>query len=528
MRLFSNAGTNPRSPRKVQSLMMATDGLISGDRTLARDQLTDHVTRAASALCSVGVAQGDVVALLLRNDFSFFEATGGAALLGASTVPLNWHMSAEEIEYILRDCGAKVLVGHTDLLTPELVSHCRNIELIKAPTPAEVAQAFQISGTDAQLSLSTREWGSWIASQVPWTESPRQVVGPMFYTSGTTGRPKGVKRNPVSTEVSERAEQRSRIAFGLDGSPVRSVLTGPLYHSAPNAYAMRVLMDGGLLVMQPRFDAEELLALIEKHAITHLHMVPTMFVRLLALPIAARQRHDLSSLKFVSHGAAPCPPDIKHDMIDWWGSVIFEYYAMTETGIIACCDSDEWIGHKGSVGKPVMGIQLVILDETGEECQALKIGEICVKSEVTDQVSYHEAPGKTAAMRRGGFIATGDLGYLDEDGFLFITDRKTDLVISGGVNIYPAQLENVLTPLAGINDCAFLGIPDREFGERLVAVIDCVDDLKDTEIMDHLRSKVGRDKLPSRLFRLHQLPREDSGKIKKRQLRDLIINGKLG
>ena len=503
------------------------DGIISGERHLAGGALRQRALRAASALHDIGVWQGDIVALLLRNDFACFEATLGAMQLGASTVPLNWHLTADEIGYILDDCGAKVLIGHADLLSEGVLAVASEIEVVAVPTPDEIADAYGIEDADREARLPIPCWDRWIEGYPAWSDAPRQVTGPMFYTSGTTGRPKGVKRKPVSPEVGQRAEARSRFAWGLDQPEVRSVMTGPLYHSAPNAYAGMVLSAGGLLILQPRFDAAELLRIIEQQRITHLHMVPTMFVRLLALPEAERLAHDLSSLRHVAHGAAPCPEEVKRRMIDWWGEIIHEYYALTETGIICTSDSATWLARPGCVGRPVPGIDLRILDENGVDMAAGEAGEICVRSEVTSKVAYHRDEDKTEAMRRGDYVATGDIGYMDGDGVVFISDRLSDMVISGGVNLYPAEVEKALLADDRFEDCAAFGVPDDEFGERLVMVVQGGSALSAEEIGEVLRPRLAGYKLPRDYYRADEMPREDSGKIKKRLLRERVINGGL-
>ena len=502
-------------------------GIISGERYLNQDALAHNAAKAATALHSVGVWQGDVVALLLRNDFVFFEATRGATLLGATTVPMNWHMSVDEIAYVLDDCDAKVLIAHSDLLTESVLALCSGREVIAVETPPEIATAFGITSQSCVAPRVVPEWYHWISAFDPWSEEPRALSNPMFYTSGTTGMPKGVLRKPVAPEVAARAMARSAAAWGLHGGAVRSIITGPLYHSAPNAYGMGVVRAGGLLVVQSRFDALALLTLIQRYRITHLHMVPTMFVRLLKLPEQEREAFDLSSLRHVAHGAAPCPQDVKQQMIDWWGPVIFEYYAMTETGIVAQCNSADWLEHPGTVGHAAEGIDIRIVDEQGDSCSAGVSGQICVSSETTPYVAYHRAAEKTEALRLGNYIATGDVGHLDSDGFLYISDRISDMVISGGVNIYPAEVEKVLVSLQAVKDCAVFGVPDKEFGECLVSVIEADRPLTAETVNEYLRPKVSGYKIPREYVFIAELPREDSGKIKKRLLRDAFIAGEL-
>ena len=510
-------------------------GILSAERHLSLDDLASSSRRVAAGLASLGVQQGARVALLLRNDFAFFQVTQGAALLGASTVPLNWHLTPDELAYILADSGARALIVHADMFPPAMqaIVTQAGVAAIVVRTPYEVRQAYP--GTaGAKQPDGFAEWESWLQAFEPRGSPAVPIVGPMFYTSGTTGLPKGVQRTGnVPPDVAMAAQRRTTVAFGLapvEGQePPRAVMTGPLYHSAPNAYGMNVVRSGGLLVLQPKFDAAELLALIETHRITHLHMVPTMFVRLLALPADVRARHDLSSLRSVVHGAAPCPPEVKRQMIDWWGPVIGEYYAMTETGIITMSDSLQWLAHPGTVGRPALGVQIRIDDDNGRPLPAGQAGEICIRSETTDYVSYHRSEEKTATLRREGYLCTGDVGTLTDDGFLFISDRKSDMVISGGVNIYPAEIEAVLLNLPGVKDAAVFGLPDAEMGERVVAVVECSDAaLTQADVIAGLRAKLAGYKLPRDVRFDLALPREDSGKVKKRLLRDQWLSSGAG
>ena len=500
-------------------------GVISAERAVSTDELRLRAGQAATALHDLGVWQGDRVALLLRNDIAFFEATMGASILGAATVPLNWHMTADEIDYVLDDCEAKVVVVHADLLTEAILSICTGIEVVVVDTPQEVSSRYDSQKT-TQLAETLPRWDEWVGSFAPWDREIRQVTGPMFYTSGTTGKPKGVKRLPIGPEAIKAVQARAAIAFGISDGGVRSVMTGPLYHSAPNAYGMQAVGEGGLLVLQSRFDPLDLLSLIEEYKITNLHMVPTMFVRLLALSDEEKAQFDLSSLRHVVHGAAPCPADVKRAMIEWWGPVIHEYYAMTESGFIAISDSHEWLKHPGSVGKAAPGVTIETRRDDGTHCDAGEPGEIFVFSEVTGHVAYHKADKKTDELRHGDFIATGDIGYLNEDGFLFISDRKTDMVISGGVNIYPAEVEQALIGMPGVSDCAVFGVPHPEFGEQLVAAIKPGSGqvIGDEQVRSYLKDRLASYKVPRIVKICDDFPREDSGKVKKHKLRESLFN----
>lgn len=499
-------------------------GILAGERFLSDTELSRNAGRAASALHDAGVWQGDTVAILLRNDLPYFEVTRGAGLLGATIVALNWHMTAAEISYILEDCDAKVMVAHCDLLTESVLAVCAGLEVIAVKPPTDIVAAHDLQSEQCRVPGAIPEWSAWLAGYAEWQQPALAPINPMFYTSGTSGLPKGVRRKPVAPEVAQRAAARSARAWGLDQTAVISVMTGPLYHSAPNAYGMSVVRNGGLLVLQPRFDAQELLALIETHRVSHLHMVPTMFNRLLNLDEGTRSKADVSSLKFVTHGAAPCPRDIKQAMIEWWGEVIYEYYAMTETGIIATCDSRQWLAHPGTVGTAVDGVELRIRKEGGLPAETGETGQICVRSETTPFVSYHRAEEKTASLREGDFILTGDVGHIDADGFLYISDRLSDMVISGGVNIYPAEVEKVLLGMPGVTDCAVFGVPDPEFGERLVAVIATEAAPDNASVQRYLAKSLSNYKIPREYHFDLPLPREDSGKIKKRLLRDMLLS----
>ena len=496
------------------------NGLISGKRYLSLTELKANSERVASGFHALGISSGDKVALLLRNDFAFFEASLGASIVGVCPVPINWHMSVLEIRHILRDSEAKLLVVHADLLSEELSDMGENIEIIVVDTPDEVVTAYNLRAESCVGPKQMLKWSYWINSFDRWDLAPLKVTKPVFYTSGTTGLPKGVVRelDSITKKAMMEAQSRSVHAWGLDANEPRSIMTGPLYHSAPNAYAMGVIKKEGLLVLQTRFCAEELLFMIDRFQITHLHMVPTMFSRLLKLPMEERLKFDLSSLQHVAHGAAPCSNEIKNQMIEWFGKKIFEYYAMTETGIIACCDSEEWLGHKGTVGRAADGVDIRIVDRSGKKCGSNMPGQICISSGVSSHVFYNNAEEKTRELRPDDYIATGDVGYIDEDGYLFISDRLSDMIISGGVNIYPAEIEKALIELPMVNDCAVFGVPDSDLGEKVIAVIDGEGKILEKDVKSFLRKRVSQEKIPKEIIFDSTLPREDSGKIKKRLL----------
>ena len=497
--------------------------VISGDREVARERITERAKRAASGFAALGVTQGDAIALVLRNDVPFFEASYAAQLLGAYCVPVNWHGSAAEIGYVLRDCAARAVVAHADLLPRVRPALPPRGSLYVVPTPPEIARAYGIPAEAGEPSSGAIRWEDWLGECSTLDSPGAGATTSMFYTSGTTGSPKGVRRLNLGPGIAPLAARVAREALGLDPArPIRTVMTGPLYHGAPNFYGLFAVREGALAVLQPRFGAEELLRLIEHHRITHLHMVPTMFVRLLRLPEAIRRRYDLSSLEAVVHGAAPCPIHIKEAMIDWWGPVVGEYYGGTETGFVTFHTAAEAARKPGTVGRPLTGVTLRIHDDAGRELPPGEIGEIYCSLDGAADFTYHGLPDKRREIERDGLVTLGDVGYLDEDGYLFLCDRKRDMVISGGVNIYPAEIEAALLALPGVRDCAVFGIPDDEFGESLCCCIEAEIGmaLGEPEVRAFLGERLAGFKVPQTIRFERELPREDSGKIIKRRLRD--------
>ena len=365
------------------------------------------------------------------------------------------------------------------------------------------------------------DWSRWLANFAPAPPRALPSPGAMIYTSGTTGRPKGVRRLPVDEAQLQQLYAPIMMAFGIRPG-MRTIIPAPLYHSAPNTYAALAVRAGAeLIVLMPRFEPEELLALIERHRITHIQTVPTMFVRLLKLPEDVRSRYDVSSLQFVVHAAAPCPAEIKAGMIEWWGPVINEYYGSTELGTVTFCTAQEWLSHRGTVGRALPGVELRVLDEHGQDAQPGQPGDVYARIVAGSDFTYHGDDTKRRAAEKHGLISVGDIGIMDADGFLTLCDRRHDMVISGGVNIYPAEIEAALVAMPEIADCAVFGIPDDEMGEVLCACIQPAFDAPEDEaaIRVHLRAHIAGYKVPRTIVFMAELPREDSGKIFKRRLR---------
>lgn len=503
--------------------------IVSGSRGISYSDIQERIARARTGFDALGARDGKPIAMMLRNDFALFEVVQAAATSGSPVVPINWHLKGQEVAYILSDCGADLLVCHADLL-PQIGDHLPgHIRLLVVATPPEIVEAYGVPPEASGIPTDRISWDHWRDSYEPSKESEIGSA-PMFYTSGTTGLPKGVRRKPMRPEQLAAVARVGATAFGikpLEGQVV--LLNGPMYHAAPHSYGMMAFRNQCTLVLQPRFEPEELLQLVERHRVTHMHMVPTMFVRLLRLPNQVRCRYDLSSLRFVVHGAAPCPPEVKRAMIEWWGPVINEYFGSTETGIPVWHSAEEALRKPGTVGRPIEGGIVKVFRSDGTPCGPNEPGEIFMRQAANTDFEYHGNARARAEAGRGDLVSVGDVGFLDEDGYLFLCDRKRDMVISGGVNIYPAEIENILVGMVGVQDCAVFGIPDEEYGERLCACIEREPEasLTSAEVQNFLRAKLANFKVPRDIRFMSGLPRETTGKIFKRKLRDLYLDGKL-
>jgi len=468
----------------------------------------------------LGIGPGEAVALLLRNDICFVEATQAAQRLGAYAVPINWHFKAEEVAYILRDCGAKVLIAHADLLAELGDAIPAEMHLLVAATPPEIAATYGIAAEVCRPCAGARIWEDWIAAQDPGAAPAPRRGDSMIYTSGTTGRPKGVRRAPATPAEIAAGDVVRRLVYSFRPG-MRTVTCCPLYHSAPNLYTARSLAYADLILLQPRFDPEALLQAIAAERISHLFLTPTNFVRLLKLPEDRRRRYDVSSLEAVIHAGAPCPPAVKRAMIEWFGPIINEFYGSTESGPVTFCGSEEWLARPGTVGRAVPGATIRAYSDDGVVCNPGDPGELFMRLASYPDFVYHGQPAARREIERDGLITSGDIGYFDAEGYLFICDRKRDMVISGGVNIYPAEIESVLVTMPGVSDGVVFGIPDEEFGESLMALVEPMPDsiVEPEAVRDFLRCHLADYKVPRRVELRETLPREDTGKIFKRKLR---------
>ncbi|WP_214403959.1 AMP-binding protein [Pseudonocardia lacus] len=487
-------------------------------------QLHGRAARLAAALDALGVGPGDRVAIVLRNDVAYLEAMIAVGLLGAVPVPVNWHWRARELAHLLADCAARAVLAHTHLVEEVEAALPDGATIVEVAVPDGLAAAY---GLPAAPPLTGRhpDLEGLVGAHEPWTRAPDTAPMAMIYSSGTTGTPKGILRDPLRPEDGPVIAQVVFQTFGIRPGH-RVLLPAPLYHTAPNTHAAIAAATGLDITIMPRFDAEEALALVERHRINSTQVVPTMFVRMLNLPEQARRRYDLSSLEAVVHAAAPCPPAVKRRMIDWLGPIVLEYYGGTETGMVTWCDSAQWLAHPGTVGRAIDGADVRIVDPDGGLLPPGESGRVFLKPPpFWPAFTYHGDPAKRAAIELDGYVTVGDVGYLDDDGFLHLNDRSTDMVISGGVNIYPAEIEHALLEVPGVRDAAVFGVPDPEYGETLVAHVDTDPDTGPSaeRIGELLRASIAGYKVPRRIVIDRELPREDTGKLFKRKLRERYL-----
>lgn len=498
----------------------ATQMLYCGSRSIDGAALRADAARAATGFLSLGLQPGDTVAVMLRNDLPYLEAMVALGRLGVHLVAINWHFQPDEAGFILRDCGAKVFIVHADLWPKVAPVVPPGTTVLAVPTPAEVAQAYGLAPVHAAPE-GTLDWATWRNGFPPCDRPAVPSVGSMLYTSGTTGRPKAVMRLP-GTPAQHEGALRIRSLASQARPGMRTAVVGPLYHAGPNSAARVALERAECIVVMPRFDAEELLRAIQDHRITHLSLVPIMLVRLLKLPEEVRSRYDVSSLENVTHGGSPCAPDIKRRMLDWWGPVISETYGSTEGGLVTFVTAEEWLKRPGTAGRPFPGTSIRILDEEGRILPPGAMGEIYVDpGDNALPFTYRNNEAQRRAIERDCHFTNGDIGYLDAEGYLFVTDRKRDMVISGGVNIYPAEIEHALLASPEVADCAVFGIPDPEYGEALAAAVVPTPGHAPTpdSLRAFLRERIAGYKVP-RLFELRDsLPREAMGKVFKNELR---------
>ena len=479
-------------------------------------ELDRRSNQVAQLLRARGLRRGDSVAIFMENNARYFEITWAAQRSGLYYTAISSRLTAPEVAYIVNDCGAKALF--TSREKAEVAGAA------VADTP-NVDTRVMCSGATAGFEAYEEVVGA-----QPDTPVPDESAGmDMLYSSGTTGRPKGVKL-PLPDGPAGSPTGVYLLLAGLYGMTADDVYLSPapLYHAAPLRFTMAAQQLGATVIVMEHFDPVEYLRLVERHAVTYSQVVPTMFVRLLKLDVDERKQFDVSSLRCVIHAAAPCPVPVKQQMIEWFGPVIHEYYAGTEGNGFTAINSEEWMAHKGSVGRPIIGI-IHIVGEDGEELPTGEAGTVYFESPSTFE--YHNDPEKTAASRHPkGWSTLGDVGYLDGDGFLYLTDRKAYMIIAGGVNIYPQEAENVLVTHPKVMDCAVFGVPNEDFGEEVKAVVQPVDMSEagpalERELIEFCKSQLAAYKCPRSVDFEAELPRHPTGKLYKRLLKDRYWSG---
>ena len=497
-----------RHPDRVAIIDADEQPILAGD-------LLARVNQLSHGLRSLGLQRGDAIAAMLPNSAEAMQLYLAMQQIGLYLTPINYHLVGPEIAYILQDCEAQAFITHS-----RYADVCR---LAIEETGFAADRVFSVGGMAGYRGVDDLMRGQ--PSARP--DNP-QLGMVMNYTSGTTGRPKGVRRPLPETPIDETDLGAAFAGFQVARDEPGNVhlLACPWYHTAPMIMAAPSMHMGHTLVIMDHFQPAQALALIERYRVTLTHWVPTQFVRLLGLPEAERRQYDTSSLRHVIHGAAPCAPDVKRGMIEWLGPVLDEYYASTEGVGGTIIFSDEWLRKPGSVGKARNDAELVIMDDEGNILPPGQIGAVYSYTPNRPPFAYFKDPEKTEAAKRGRFSTVGDIGYLDEDGYLYLSDRKADMIISGGVNIYPSEVESVLITHPRVADVAVFGIPNAEWGEEVKAVVELLpgqqipDDEARAELLDFLQGRMARYKMPRSIDFIDALPRDPNGKLYKRRLRD--------
>ncbi len=486
--------------------------ILSGSgHTVTYRELDDRSNQGAQLFRSLGLSVGDGVAIMMENHPIYYEVLWAAQRSGLRYTAISSRLTASEVDYIVKDSGAKAFIVSAAMaeVAVQVAPHLSGVTLLMADAAIAPFASFEAA-----------------RARFPATPVPDETPGgAMLYSSGTTGRPKGVKRALPGGSLLEAEVLTAWARDGYGMGPDTVYLSpAPLYHAAPLGWSMNVQRLGGTVVMMEKFDAEDCLRQIETHRITHVQFVPTHFVRMLKLPPGVREGYDHSSLKLVFHAAAPCPIPVKAQMIAWWGPIIHEYYAGTEGNGRTVIDSPQWLAHKGSVGRATLPVEVKICDDDGEPLPPRAEGMVYFSGGA--KFEYHNAPEKVAeSTNRHGWTTLGDVGWLDEEGYLYLTDRKSFMIISGGVNIYPQEIENLLITHPRVADAAVVSAPDEEMGERVVAVIqpmawaDAGEDLR-AELTAFCRASLSGVKLPRQIDFMEELPRHPTGKLYKRLIRD--------
>ena len=499
-----HAKNNPDKPAYI----MANSGEI-----VTYKELDERSNKIANLFRSKNLKSGDHIAIFMENNVRFTEILWAAQRSGLYYTPISSRLTASEVEYIIRDCEAKLIITSNAL---------KNVVIELTGLINDISERYIIDGQiDGWNSLEEN------LNSMPTTPIEDEIMGQdMLYSSGTTGKPKGIKL-PLKNIPIEQSEDLMQVVTGLYGTNEDTVYLSPapLYHAAPLRFTMGVNYIGGTNIIMENFDAESSLKFIEKYSVTMSQWVPTMFVKMFKLPEEVRNNYNLSSHKCAIHAAAPCPVKIKKMMIEWWGPIIHEFYAGSEGNGFIACNSEEWLAHEGTVGKPIVGIPH-ICDDNGQELPIGEEGTIWFEGD--SDFKYHKDDKKTKESRHPShstWSTLGDVGKLDEDGYLYLTDRKAFMIISGGVNIYPQECEDLLISHPKVFDAAVFGVPNQDLGEEVKAVVQPLESSMSKEdlageLLEYLHENLSRQKVPRSIDFVTELPRLPTGKLYKRVLRD--------
>ncbi len=487
----------------------AESALVDETGSVSWAELDDRINRIVNGLRAAGLVAGDTVALIAGNCRAWFEIALACSHGGWTYVPINWHWVADELAYVFAD-ASPVAVFVDD-------RYAEVTRVALGDARAATVRLIIGLGEDLERLIGGADTAEPVA---------QRLGGPMFYTSGTTGRPKGVRSALSGGEMGPEILQlvASRFAEMLP-LPGRTLLCGPVYHSAQWAFSFLPLVAGSSVVMQHRYDSAGVLDLIDRYDVTNVHLVPTQMKRLLDLPAQIRAGFDGASLTTVWHGAAPCPPAVKRDLIEWWGPKISEYYGSTEGSIISTISSTDWLDKNGSVGRPLDNVEVIVVGDDDQPVAPGTTGTLYFRNRMGMDFSYHNDDAKTSAVHLApGVFTTGDIGRLDAHGFLWLSDRKIDMIISGGVNIYPAEIEGVLAAHPAVDDVAVIGVPDDEFGESVKAIVQVRDGVSADDgladaLITHCRTLLAGYKSPRSVDFVTSIPRTATGKLTKQQLR---------
>ena len=508
--MFHHRSYAAKTPEKPAYILGETSTVVT------YEELEAQVNRCAHYFRDIGLQKGDTIALIMENNPYFFIVCCAAQNIGLLFTPISTHLIPPEIEYILQDSGAQLLATSK-----------KQSSLVAGLSTKETKLRHRVM---VQGCINGYESFEETIAKYPPTPVDDEIEGSaMLYSSGTTGRPKGIVPNVEFNPLGVIPASGMAIIhlYQLDDSTV-FLSPAPLYHAAPLGFSLATLRTGGTVVIMEKFDPVVALSLVDKYKVTHSQWVPTMFIRMLKVPEAERSAYDVSTLKYAIHAGAACPVEVKEEMINWWGPIFFEYYSASEACALVAITSEEWLAHKGSVGRPVLG-EAHILDDDGNELGPNQTGTIYFANALPFE--YHNDPEKDKACRNDkGWVTLGDMGYLDEEGYIYLEGRRVDLIISGGVNIYPQEVENVLVTHPKVKDAAVIGIPHEEFGEEVRGVVEPYSMQEagsqlEQELIDFCRQNISKIKCPKRIDFVDDLPRTPTGKLLKRFLKERYSTG---